>query len=192
MNDNPRLQCKIYNLKFTTYVNILSRFKAIKTFVFDIDGVLTDGTLLILKDEQMARRMNIKDGYALQLAVKKGYRVVILSGGTSQEAKERLQRLKLTDVFMQVENKHQFLKEYVTENNLSWNEILFMGDDIPDYNCMLLAALACCPADAAPEIRSISKYISVYKGGEGCVRDVIEKVLKLNGNWDLDTEPPAV
>lgn len=173
-------------------MNILSRFKAIKTFVFDIDGVLTDGKLLILKGGQMARSMNIKDGYALQLAVKKGYRVVIISGGTSEESKERLQRLKVTDVFMQIENKQQFLTEYVNKSNLSWNEILFMGDDIPDYNCMLLAALACCPADAAPEIKLVSKYISVYKGGEGCVRDVIEKVLKLNGNWNLDTEPPAV
>ena len=174
------------------YMNILSHFKPIKTFVFDVDGVLTDGTLLILKDGQMARRMNIKDGYALQLAVKKGYRVVILSGGTSEEVKERLQRLKVTDVFMQVENKQKFLTAYVNKNNLSWSEILFMGDDIPDYNCMMLAALACCPADAAQEIKHISKYISAYKGGGGCVRDVIEKVLKLNAHWDLDTEPPAV
>ena len=173
-------------------MNILSRFKLIKTFVFDVDGVLTDGSLLILSDGQLARRMNIKDGYALQLAVKKGYRVVIISGGTSEQVKERLQKLKVTDVFMQVENKQKFLTDYIDKNNLSWNEILFMGDDIPDYNCMLLAALACCPADAVSEVRVISKYISPYKGGEGCVRDVIEKVLKLNGNWDLNTEPPAI
>ena len=165
-------------------MNILARFKLIKTFVFDVDGVLTDGTLLILKDGQMCRSMNIKDGYALQLAIKKGYRIVIISGGTSEEVKERLQRLKLTDVFMQVEDKQAFLLDYVKNNNLSWNEMLFMGDDIPDYSCMLLTALACCPADAVPEIKSISKYISAYKGGEGCVRDVIEKVLKLNNDWD--------
>ena len=173
-------------------MNILSRFKVIKTFVFDVDGVLTDGTLIILKDGQMARRMNIKDGYALQLAIKKGYRVVIISGGASAEVKERLQRLKVTEVFMQVENKQKFLVDYVNKNNLSWNEILFMGDDIPDYNCMMLAALACCPADSAQEIKTISKYISPNKGGYGCVRDVIEKVLKLNGHWDLDAQPPAV
>ncbi|MEP6595548.1 MAG: 3-deoxy-D-manno-octulosonate 8-phosphate phosphatase [Ginsengibacter sp.] len=173
-------------------MNILSHFKVIKTFVFDVDGVLTDGTLLILKDGQMARRMNIKDGYALQTAVKKGYRVVIISGGTSEDVKERLQRLKITDVFMQVDNKEEFLTDYVNKNNLSWNEILFMGDDIPDYNCMKLVALACCPCDSVPEIKLMSKYISSYKGGAGCVRDVIEKVLKLNSNWDLDAEPPAV
>jgi 3-deoxy-D-manno-octulosonate 8-phosphate phosphatase (KDO 8-P phosphatase) len=173
-------------------VNILSYFKLIKTFVFDVDGVLTDGTLLILNDGQMARRMNIKDGYALQLAIKKGYRVVIISGGTSVQVKERLQKLNITDVFMQVENKQRFLMDYVNNNNLSWNEILFMGDDIPDCNCMQLVGLACCPADAVPEIKLFSKYISPKRGGEGCVRDVIEKVLKLNGNWHLDTEPPAI
>jgi len=173
-------------------LNILSRFKLIKTFVFDVDGVLTDGSLLILNDGQLARRMNIKDGYALQLAIKKGYRIAIISGATSGQVKERLQKLKITDVFMQIENKTQFLTDYVTKNNLSWNEILFMGDDIPDYNCMLLAGFGCCPVDAVSEIRLISKYISPRKGGEGCVRDVIEKVLKLHGNWDLDAEPPAI
>jgi 3-deoxy-D-manno-octulosonate 8-phosphate phosphatase (KDO 8-P phosphatase) len=173
-------------------MNILSYFKLIKTFVFDVDGVLTNGTLLILNDGQMARHMNIKDGYALQLAVKKGYRVVIISGGNSQAVKERLERLKLTDVFMEVEDKQRKLRDYVHKNNLSWSEILFMGDDIPDYKCMLQAGLPCCPADSAAEIQHISKYVSFYKGGEGCVRDVIEKVLKLQSNWDLDTEPPAV
>ncbi|MEO6452894.1 MAG: 3-deoxy-D-manno-octulosonate 8-phosphate phosphatase [Ginsengibacter sp.] len=173
-------------------MNILYRFKLIKTFVFDIDGVLTDGKLLILKDGEMARQMNIKDGYALQLAIKKGYRIAVVSGGNSEALKERLYKLKITDVFMQVENKQELLRDYVRRNNLSWNEILFMGDDIPDYKCMELAALACCPADAVVEIKRLSKYISAYKGGEGCARDVIEKVLKLNGNWDLDIEPPAV
>ncbi len=173
-------------------MNILSRFKLIKTFVFDVDGVLTDGTLLILNDGQMARSMNIKDGYALQLAVKKGYRVVIVSGGKSESVKDRLQKLKITDIFMQVENKLQLLTRYVNTNKLSWAELLFMGDDIPDYNCMLQAALACSPADAVSEIKDISNYISPLKGGRGCVRDVIEKVLKLNNNWDLDKEPPAI
>jgi 3-deoxy-D-manno-octulosonate 8-phosphate phosphatase (KDO 8-P phosphatase) len=173
-------------------MNILTQFKLIKTFVFDVDGVLTDGTLLILNDGQMARKMNIKDGYALQLAIKKGYRVVIISGGKSESVEDRLNALKVSDVLMKVENKQELLTAYVSKNNLSWNEILFMGDDIPDYKCMQMVALACCPADAATEIKRLSKYISPYKGGSGCARDVIEKVLKLNGHWDFNTEPPAV
>ena len=165
----------------------LEKFKSIKTFVFDVDGVLTDGTLLILNYGQMARQMNIKDGYALQLAVKKGYRVVIISGGTSDAVKERLQKLGVTDCFLKIDNKKEKLVEYVAEHELSWNEILFMGDDIPDYIPMQLTGLPCCPSDAVPEIKQISHYISPVEGGKGCARDVIEKVLKLNGHWDLDT-----
>ncbi|MEO6251747.1 MAG: HAD-IIIA family hydrolase [Ferruginibacter sp.] len=168
-------------------MNVLEKFKTIKTFVFDVDGVLTDGSLLILEDGQMARQMNIRDGYALQLAVKKGYRVVIISGGTSDAVKERLDRLGIKDCFLKIDNKKEKLIEYVSEHGLSWDEILFMGDDIPDYIPMQLTSLPCCPADAAPEIKQISHYISPIDGGKGCVRDVIEKVLKLNNHWDLDT-----
>jgi len=168
-------------------MNILSKFKPIKTFVFDVDGVLTDGSLLVLNDGQMARRMNIKDGYALQLAVKKGYRVLVISGGTSDAVKQRLDRLGVTENFLQVENKKEKLTEYVAQHDLKWEEVLFMGDDIPDYSAMQLVGLACCPADAATEIKQISQYISPLEGGKGCARDVIEKVLKLNGHWDLDT-----
>jgi len=168
-------------------MNILSKFKPIKTFVFDVDGVLTDGTLLVLNDGQMARQMNIKDGYALQLAVKKGYRVLVISGGTSHAVKQRLDKLGVTENFLQVENKKEKLIGYITEHNLKWEEVLFMGDDIPDHSAMQLVGLPCCPADAATEIKQISQYISPFDGGKGCARDVIEKVLKLNGHWDLDT-----
>jgi 3-deoxy-D-manno-octulosonate 8-phosphate phosphatase (KDO 8-P phosphatase) len=172
-------------------LNILEKFKPITTFIFDVDGVLTNGSLLILNDGQMARQMNIRDGYALQLAIKKGYRVAIISGGTSTPVKERLEKLGVTDVFMAVENKKEKLTEYVTINNLRWDELIFMGDDIPDYVPMQLVGLACCPADAATEIKQISKYISPINGGQGCARDVIEKVLKLNGDWELDTTVAA-
>jgi len=168
-------------------MNVLEKFKTIKTFVFDVDGVLTDGTLLILEDGQLARQMNIKDGYALQLAIKKGYRVVIISGGTSAAVKERLERLGVKDCFLKIDKKKEKLIEYVTQYGLNWDEILFMGDDIPDYVPMQLTGLACCPADAVSEIKQISHYISPVDGGKGCVRDVIEKVLKLNSHWDLDT-----
>ena len=166
---------------------MLNLFKSITCFVFDVDGVLTDGSLLIMDDGQMVRRMNIKDGYALQLAIKKGYRVAIISGGDSEAVKQRLNKLGVQDVFMKVENKKQQMAQYLDTNGISWQQVLFMGDDIPDYEVMREAALPCCPSDAAPEIKHISKYISTLKGGYGCARDVIEKVLKLNKKWDIDT-----
>jgi len=165
-------------------MNTLEKFKSITTFVFDVDGVLTDGSLLLLEDGQMARQMNIRDGYALQLAIKKGYRVLVISGGSSEAVRTRLNRLGVTDVFLPVENKSEVLREYISRHQLSKEEILFMGDDMPDLEVMQLAGLPCCPADAANEIIAISIYISPATGGKGCVRDVIEKVLKLNGHWD--------
>lgn len=172
-------------------MSVLEKFKPIKTFVFDVDGVLTNGTLLILNDGQMARQMNIKDGYAMQLAIKKGYRVVIISGGTSEAVEIRLNKLGITDCFLKTDNKKEKLIQYISQHKLTWEEVLFMGDDIPDYTCMQLTGLPCCPADAVPEIKQISRYISPLNGGMGCARDVIEKVLKLNDHWDLDTTVAA-
>ena len=131
--------------------------------------------------------MSTRDGYALQLAVKKGYRVAVISGGNSEGVILRLQQLGITDVFLKVENKKAKLLEYAVEHGLQTEDILFMGDDIPDYAVMKQVGLACAPSDAAPEIRHIAAYISNFGGGQGCVRDVIEKVLKLNGYWDLDS-----
>ena len=168
-------------------MDLLEAFRSIKTFVFDVDGVLTDGFLTISDDGQMVRRMNIKDGYALQLAVKQGYGIVIITGGNSESVKERLICLGIQNVFLKVEDKKAKLIEYLEANNISSKEVLFMGDDIPDYFAMQSAGLACAPADAAAEIKNISHYISPVKGGYGCARDVIEKVLKLNHHWPMDT-----
>jgi 3-deoxy-D-manno-octulosonate 8-phosphate phosphatase (KDO 8-P phosphatase) len=168
-------------------MNILEHFKSIKTFVFDIDGVLATDNLLVLEGGEMARNMNSKDGYALQLAIKKGYKVVIISGGLSEPVRIRLNRLGINDVFLGVHHKKEKLQQYIAAHNLQLNETLYMGDDIPDYTCMQIVGLACCPADAVSEIKEISKYISPVNGGGGCGRDVIEKVLKLNNHWDLDT-----
>jgi len=170
---------------------LLERFKHITTFVFDVDGVLTDGSLFLLPQGLMARRMNIRDGYALQLAVKKGYHVVIISGGNSPEVKDRLLKLGVTEVWMQVENKSAILQDFMLTQELGKNSVLYMGDDIPDLQAMQLAALPCCPADAAQEIKEKSLYISHLKGGEGCVRDVIEKVMKLRGDWGEDVSVRA-
>jgi 3-deoxy-D-manno-octulosonate 8-phosphate phosphatase (KDO 8-P phosphatase) len=166
---------------------MLHLFKTIKTFIFDVDGVLATDGLLVMPDGEFLRTMNSKDGYALQLAVKKGYDVVIISGGNSKPVEQRLIKLGVKDVFMGVHDKKPLLQQYATQHNLSFTEILYMGDDIPDYDAMQLAALPCCPADAVPEIQRICKYISPFKGGYGCARDVIEKVLKLNGHWSIET-----
>ena len=167
-------------------MNVLSLFKPITTFVLDVDGVLTDGSVLLLEDGQMARQMNIKDGYALQLAIKKGYRILVISGGDSPAVRSRLNRLGVMDVVLPVTDKTEVLQEYLTTHRISPEQVLFMGDDMPDLSAMQLAGLPACPADAVPEIMQISKYISPVAGGKGCVRDVIEKVLKLNGHWDLE------
>ncbi|MEP6683875.1 MAG: HAD-IIIA family hydrolase [Parafilimonas sp.] len=170
---------------------MLKSFKTITTFIFDVDGVLTDGSLLIMDNGEMLRKMHVKDGYALQLAVKKGFLIFIISGSNSPQVKERLARLGVVNVYMQVENKLEKLRILSTEFNLQKEEILFMGDDIPDFEVMQYCGFACCPADAVSEIKSISKYISPVKGGEGCVRDVIEKVMKVQGKWIADTNIPS-
>jgi len=170
---------------------LLDDFKKITTFVFDVDGVLTDGTLFIFDNGLFIRRMHIKDGYALQLAVKAGYRVVVISGAESDPVMNRLNKLGVRDVFMNVRNKKTCLEEYISEHRLQWSEILFMGDDIPDYMVMKKVGIPCAPADAVAEIKQLSKYISLLNGGQGCVRDVIEKTLKLNGHWELDTSVPS-
>ena len=170
---------------------MLEIFSRITTFVFDVDGVLTDGTLFVFDNGEQVRRMNIKDGYALQLAVKKGYRVAIFSGSVSEAVVTRLKKLGITDVFMNVKDKKSGIEKYMTQHGITWKEILFMGDDIPDYSVMKEAALPCAPCDAVPEIKQVAKYISSFRGGGGCVRDVIEKVLKLRNDWELDVEIPS-
>ena len=172
-------------------MSLLDQFKQIRTFVFDMDGVLTDGTLLIQENGQFLRRMHIRDGFALQLAVKKGYRVAVISGSTSDPAIIRLNHLGIKDVYMGVSNKKEKLADYLQEHNLLSKEILFMGDDIPDYEVMRTVGMPCAPADAVQEIRQIATYVSPFTGGTGCVRDVIEKVLKLNGDWELLTDVAA-
>ncbi|QEH41081.1 HAD family hydrolase [Chitinophaga sp. XS-30] len=172
-------------------MNVLEQFRHIRTFIFDVDGVLTDGTVQLLPGGEQSRKMNIRDGYALQLAVKSGYRVAIISGGRSESVISRLNGLGINDVFTGVTDKPEKLEDYALEHDLLWEQVLFMGDDIPDYRAMQMCGLPACPADAAPEIKSISKYISPAGGGQGCVRDVIEKVLKLNGHWLLDEGVPS-
>ena len=158
-------------------------FKKITTFIFDIDGVLTDGSVLVLENGLQARRMSIKDGFALQLAVKTGYRVLAVSGSSPSPVIDRLNKLGISDVHMSVLNKQSFIASYVEKNELKKEEVLYMGDDMPDLPAMSVVGLSSCPADAVSEILQVAKYISPLNGGHGCVRDVIEKVLRANDQW---------
>ena len=156
----------------------------ITTFVFDVDGVLTDGSVLVTTNGEMLRTMNIKDGYALKTAVDKGYKICIISGGSNEGVRKRLNGLGIKDIYLGVQQKIKRLQEYMTSNGISTDQLLYMGDDIPDIPVMQMAGLPCCPQDAVPEIKAISRYVSHKNGGKGAVRDVIEQVMKVQGKWN--------
>ncbi|NGX84333.1 HAD-IIIA family hydrolase [Aequorivita sp. KMM 9714] len=157
--------------------------KNINTFIFDVDGVLTDGSIQVNTQGEMFRTMNVKDGYALKTAVDKGFNVCVISGGSNEGVRVRLQNLGIKDVFLGAHNKTEILDDYLKTHNLKKENILYMGDDLPDYEVMQEVGLPTCPQDAVPEIKNISKYVSHKNGGKGCVRDVIEQVLKVHGKW---------
>jgi len=166
--------------------NYLKIFKDINTFIFDVDGVLTDGSILAMNSGELVRTMNIKDGYALQLAVKKGFKIIILTGGSSKGVGSRLEGLGVTEIYAKISKKIDKFNELVGEGAIDPEKTLFMGDDMPDYNVMKQVVCPCSPRDACNEIKEISMYISDKDGGKGCVRDIIEKVLKAQGKWMLD------
>lgn len=166
-------------------MNFKQRLTKIKTFIFDVDGVLTDGKVLVMLNGEMVRNMNSKDGYALQLAVKKGYRIVIISGGNNVAVKQALERTGIQDIFINQSDKLQCYKDYIYTHDLKEDEILYMGDDLPDYEVMSRVGLAVCPNDAAIEIKDLCVYVSPHKGGEGCVRDVMEQVMRVQGTWEI-------
>ncbi|MGB5462026.1 MAG: HAD-IIIA family hydrolase [Aureibaculum sp.] len=155
----------------------------ITTFIFDVDGVLTDGNVTVFPDGQLIRKMHIKDGYALKTAKENGYNVCIISGGTNEAVRSRLKNLGITDIYLGVHNKIEQLNEYLDIYDINLQEVLYMGDDLPDFHVMKTVGLAACPKDAVQEIQDISIYISQKKGGNGCVRDVIEQVMKVQDKW---------
>ncbi len=164
-------------------MNYKVKLHDIKAFVFDYDGVMTDGMIYTTKDDIIMRNGNVKDGYAIQYALKLGYKIAILSGGSGESIERRLKMLGVTDVFIGAKEKLSVYKNYLECNHLTKANVLYMGDDIPDYDIMLNVGVATCPNDAAEEIKQVADYISNKKGGEGCVRDVIEQVLRLQGRW---------
>lgn len=165
----------------------LEQLKAIKTVILDVDGVLTDGSIWLTADGEMVRSMNVKDGYALQLAVKQGYHMAIISGGTSQPVKVRLEKLGIKEVHIGIHNKLEVFEGLLKTFGVSANEVLYLGDDIPDFEVMQRCGLNACPADAVQEIKELANYISPAKGGEAFVRDVLEKLMRVQGKWFAST-----
>ncbi|MVN91681.1 KdsC family phosphatase [Mucilaginibacter aquatilis] len=162
---------------------MLTKFKDITTFIFDVDGVLTDGSVYVNEAGEQTRSFNIKDGYALQLAVKCGYNVCAISGSRSKIAIHRLSSLGIKDIFLGCSVKTDTFKLYINERGISPMNVMYMGDDIPDLEVMKMVGMPVCPADAAEEIKELCEYISPLTGGKGCARDVIEKALKIQGKW---------
>jgi 3-deoxy-D-manno-octulosonate 8-phosphate phosphatase (KDO 8-P phosphatase) len=162
---------------------MLDKLKDITTFIFDVDGVLTDGGVFVTETGDQCRTFNTKDGYALQLAVKLGYKVCVITGGMSQGVKHRLNSLGVTDVYLGAHTKWDLYKPYIDKHHIQPVNILYMGDDIPDIDILKNVGLPTCPADSAEEVKAVCAYISPVLGGRGCVRDVIERVLKMQGKW---------
>lgn len=161
----------------------LEKIKHIKAIILDVDGVLTNGMLLVTESGEHLRQFNIKDGYALQLAVKQGFKVAVVSGAKSKGVEARLRGLGIVDVFLGLDSKLEVYSDYLSRNALLPEQVLFIGDDIPDLAVMKLAGLAACPSDAVSEIKAISHYISPRNGGDACVRDIVEKILKVQNLW---------
>jgi 3-deoxy-D-manno-octulosonate 8-phosphate phosphatase (KDO 8-P phosphatase) len=168
----------------------LQKLQDITTLIFDVDGVLTTGDILASNTGEFLRSFNIKDGYALQLAVKKGYHVCIISGGSGEAMQKRFEGLGIKNIYLGVSDKVAVFEQILAQCQLLPAEVLYMGDDIPDYKIMKLVGLPTCPADAVEEIKALSTYISPHNGGKTAVRDVIEKVLKIQGKW-FDPNPSA-
>lgn len=158
-------------------------FNDVTTLIFDVDGVLTNGIVTVFPNGELVRQMNIKDGYALKAAVKAGYNVCIISGGKNEGVRTRLENLGIKDVYLGAHNKLVQYNEILEKYNLNPEHIMYMGDDIPDAPVMEKVGVPCCPNDAVRELQQLSVYISDKKGGEGCARDVIEQVMRVQGKW---------
>lgn len=166
---------------------LFEKLKTVRAFAFDVDGVLTKGEVLVTEEGQQLRVFNIRDGYALQLAVKRGYPVVAITGAKSAGIRLRMEGLGIRDVYLGVDDKIAVFRAWLEKRGIAAADVLYMGDDIPDLIVMQHVGVATCPQDAIEEIKAVGHYISPKKGGEGAVRDVIEKVLKLQLAWDDDT-----
>jgi 3-deoxy-D-manno-octulosonate 8-phosphate phosphatase (KDO 8-P phosphatase) len=163
--------------------NFKEDLKRVRAFVFDLDGVLSSQQMFMDASGILLRTVNVKDGYALRLAAVKGYPVAVISGGVSMAVRRRMRRLGIRDVYMNAKNKQIPFQEFVNRYKLEESDILYMGDDLPDLPVMKRVGFPTCPADAVAEVKQVSRYISHFDGGDGCVRDVIEQVLRLHQHW---------
>lgn len=161
----------------------LSKLALVKAFILDVDGVLTDGTVCVTESGDEMRTMNIKDGYALSYASKQGYPIIVISGGRSEGVRIRLNRLGISEVHLKIQDKLPVLEESLKKHGLTLADCAYMGDDLPDLTAMKACLLSACPADAVWEVRDAAGFISQFKGGEGCVRELIEQCLKIQGKW---------
>lgn len=160
----------------------------IKAIIFDVDGVLSSNVIPLHISGEPMRTANLKDGYAIVQAVKKGLTIAIISGGRAEAVRKRFEGLGVSYIYLGACNKKKDFEDFLEKTGLKPQEIAYMGDDIPDYEVMQMVGLPACPADAAFEIRSVSKYISHKNGGEGCGRDLIEQILKAQGLWMMDSD----
>lgn len=160
-----------------------SKLKNIKAFVFDVDGVFTDGSIYLLPGGNMCRVMNVLDGYAVVKALKNNYKIGVITGGNDDEVRNRIQYLGIKDYYAKSSDKLVDYEDFKSKNNLIDEEILTMGDDLPDLKIMLASGISTCPKNAVPEVKEVSEYISSIEGGKGAVRDVIEQVMKIQGTW---------
>ncbi|MDR1225407.1 MAG: HAD hydrolase family protein [Prevotellaceae bacterium] len=165
-------------------MNYKTKLHQIKAFVFDVDGVFTNSMVLPIPGGEFLRQHNAKDGFAVRYASENGYPVGIITGGASGTIRERFNMLSITDVYLSSRDKINDFTDFCHKHHLQPNEVLFMGDDIPDMEIMQKCGMSCCPADAVQEVKDVVDYISNKKGGDGCVRDVVEQTLKLHDKWN--------
>lgn len=157
----------------------------IRAFVFDVDGVLSGGQILINEEGELLRSTNTKDGFALQFAIRQGYPVGIITGGNSKGVVARYQKLGVNHIYLKSKDKVKDLNDFIQKTGVCATQILYMGDDIPDLKVMQVVGMPTCPFDAVTQIKEVARYISQQKGGEGCVRDVIEQTLRSQNKWEL-------
>jgi 3-deoxy-D-manno-octulosonate 8-phosphate phosphatase (KDO 8-P phosphatase) len=164
-------------------VHLFDKIKAVKAFVFDVDGVFTNNDLLVTETGELLRIMNVRDGQAIKWAIRAGYPIGLITGGKSEGVKKRFTALGVDEYYSGVEEKWPALQSFMQRTNMLVSEVCYMADDMPDLPLLRKVGLSCCPADAVPEVRGICDYVSPVQGGKGCVRDIIEKVMKLQEKW---------